>query len=385
MVERGYTTEFAEKTFSQLEGFGSYGFPESHAASFALIAYASCWLKCWHPEVFCASLLNAQPMGFYAPAQIVQDARAHGVVVRPVCINASRWDCTLEPIGEDCFAVRLGMRMVRGLNEQDAARIIGARADEPFTSIEELWRRADVGMGAFNRLAEADAFRATMRLARRDALWAIKALRDEQLPLFAAADARENGFVHEIVEPPVLLKPMQEGREVVEDYGHVGLTLRQHPVAFLRSELTARKMIPCNTLDGIRDGRYVWLAGLILVRQRPGSAKGVMFITIEDETGIANLIVWPRMFEANRRVVMGARLLGIYGQVQREGEVVHVIVKKLVNLSDILDTLAQRDGSFRLTLGRADGATGGSGPDPRAGKGRAQVPGPELIKSRNFH
>lgn len=385
MVERGYTAEFAEKTFSQLEGFGSYGFPESHAASFALIAYASCWLKCWHPEIFCASLLNAQPMGFYAPAQIVQDARAHGVEIRPVCINASRWDCTLEQTGEDCFAVRLGMRMVRGLNEQDAARIIGARADEPFTSIEELWRRVDVGMGAFNRLAEADAFRATMRLARRDALWAIKALRDEQLPLFSAADARENGFVHEIVEPPIRLKPMQEGREVVEDYGHVGLTLRQHPVAFLRSELTARRMIPCNTLDGIRDGHYVWLAGLILVRQRPGSAKGVMFITIEDETGIANLIVWPRMFEANRRVVMGARLLGIYGQVQREGEVVHVIVKKLVNLSDILDTLTQRDGAFHLTLGRADGATGGSGPDPRAGKGRAQVPAPELIKSRNFH
>lgn len=394
MVERGYTADFAEKTFGQLEGFGSYGFPESHAASFALIAYASCWLKCWHPEVFCASLLNAQPMGFYAPAQIVADARAHRVEVRPVCINASRWDCTLEPTAGDRFAVRLGMRMVRGLKEADAARIVAARADEPFTSVEELWRRAGVGAGALNRLAEADAFRGAMRIARREALWAIKALRDEQLPLFAAADARENGFAHEIVEQPVVLRPMSEGREVVEDYGHVGLTLRQHPVSFLREELSRQEMVPCSALDRTKDGRYIWLAGLVLVRQRPGSAKGVMFITIEDETGIANLIVWPNMFEQNRRIVMGARMLGLYGQVQREGEVVHIIAKKLVDLSPLLSSLSGRSAPFPMTYGRGDGAKNGGGPDPRAMPQPRDILIPDLhidtvrdqalVKSRNF-
>ncbi|AMK26649.1 error-prone DNA polymerase (plasmid) [Sphingobium fuliginis] len=399
MVERGYTAEFAEKTFGQLEGFGSYGFPESHAASFALIAYASCWLKCWHPEIFCASLLNAQPMGFYAPAQIVADARAHRVEVRPVCINASRWDCTLEPADGDRFAVRLGMRMVTGLKEADAARIIVARADEPFVSVEELWRRVGVGIGSLNRLAEADAFRGSMRLARREALWAIKALRDEQLPLFAAADARENGLVQEIVEQPVALRPMSEGREVVEDYGHVGLTLRQHPVSFLREELLRQKMVPCSALDRTKDGRYIWLAGLVLVRQRPGSAKGVMFITIEDESGIANLIIWPRMFEQNRRIVMGARMMGLYGQVQREGEVVHVIAKKLIDLSPLLGSLGQRWEAGPSSLGPDDRALSHVGPD--TGAVLAGPPNPRdilvrdlhidqvrdrpLIKSRNFH
>ncbi len=365
MVERGYTAAFAEKTFGQLEGFGSYGFPESHAASFALIAYASAWMKCWHPEIFCASLLNAQPMGFYAPAQIVADARAHRVEIRPVCINASRWDCTLEEAGDDRFAVRLGMRMVTGLKEADAARIVMARADAPFVSIEELWRRAGVGVGSLNRLAGADAFHGAMRLRRREALWAIKALRDEQLPLFAAADARENGFSEEIIEQPIALRPMSEGREVVEDYGHVGLTLRRHPVSFLRDDLLRQRMMPCSALETTKDGRYIWLAGLVLVRQRPGSAKGVMFITIEDESGIANLILWPGMFEQNRRIVMGARMLGLYGQVQREGEVVHVIVKKLIDLSSLLGSLGQRGEAFPLARGRGDGAKNGGGPDPR--------------------
>ena len=393
MVERGYTPEFADKTFSQLEGFGSYGFPESHAASFALIAYASSWLKCWHPEIFCASLLNAQPMGFYAPAQIVADARKNGVEVRPVCINASRWDCTLEPVGEDRFAVRLGMRMVSDLANADAATIVAARADQPFAGVEELRRRAGVKAAALNRLAEADAFRPSLELARREALWAIKALRDEALPLFAAADVRADALTPEIVEQPVALKPMTEGREVVEDYGHVGLTLRRHPLAFLRDELTERKMIPCSDLERTRDGRYLWIAGLVLVRQRPGSAKGVMFITVEDETGVANLIIWPSMFEANRRIVMGARMLGIYGQVQKEGEVVHVIAKKLVDLSDMLMSLGQRGEAFPLRHGRGDGAKTGGGPDPRDASAKVSQPRdiyiPDLHidtfgKARNF-
>src|SRR6202161_667681 len=225
MVANGYEKDFAEKTFRQLEGFGSYGFPESHAASFALIAYASSWVKCWHPDVFCAALLNAQPMGFYAPAQIVRDAQAHNVKVRPVCINASRWDCTLEPPeDEGRFAVRLGMRMVRGLANTDAAKIVAARADRAFASVDDLWRRAGVPSASLVQLAEADAFGSALGLARRQALWAIKALRDEPLPLFAAAAARENKFVPEIDEPRVALRPMTAGGEVVEDYGHVGLT-----------------------------------------------------------------------------------------------------------------------------------------------------------------
>jgi len=394
MVERGYTEEFADKTFTQLEGFGSYGFPESHAASFAILAYASSWLKCWHPDVFCAALINSQPMGFYAPAQIVRDAREHGVEVRPIDINHSRWDCTLEPVGEDRFAVRLGFRQVDKLPTAEAAKIVAARAETPFTSIEEVWRRSGANAASLRLLAEADAFRPTMKLARREALWAIKALRDEPLPLFAAAAAREQMLLPEISETAVPLKPMSEGREVVADYSHVGLSLRQHPVAFLRDGLMARKVTPCLGLRDTKDGRYVSIAGLVLVRQRPGSAKGVMFITIEDEGWIANVIVWERLFDAHRRIVMGARMLGVYGQVQREGEVIHVIAKKLYDLSDMLAALGQGDQPLRIQHGRGDGAKNGAGPDPRDGRPRGIAPRDIYIddlhidtlklKSRNF-
>ena len=203
MVANDYKAAFAERMFKQLEGFGSYSFPESHAASFALIAYASSWLKCHHPDVSCAALLNAQPMGFYAPAQIVRDVQEHGVEVRPVCVNASRWDCTLEDTGADHLAVLLGMRMVRSLANADAARIITARADHPLTSVDDLWRRAEVLVSSLARLAEADAFHSWLSLARREALWAIKAHRDEPLPLFAAASAREAATLPEATEPEV--------------------------------------------------------------------------------------------------------------------------------------------------------------------------------------
>jgi error-prone DNA polymerase len=326
MVARGYTEEFAQRTFSQLEGFGSYGFPESHAASFALIAYASAWLKCHHPDVFCAALLNAQPMGFYAPAQIVRDARDHDVDVRPICVNASRWDCTLEPSGDgDRHAVRLGLRMVRGLANADAAAIVAARADQPFASVDDLWRRARVPAASLVEIAEADAFQPSLKLARREALWAIKALRDEPLPLFAAASAQAATTVAELDEPAVSLRPMTAGGEVVEDYGHVGLTLRSHPVSFLREDLRRDGIVGCADAMNARDGRWIDTAGIVLVRQMPGSAKGVMFITIEDETGTANLIIWPTVFEAQRRVIVGASMMGIWGRIQREGEVVHLI------------------------------------------------------------
>jgi error-prone DNA polymerase len=396
MVANGYEQEFAEQTFKQLEGFGSYGFPESHAASFALIAYASSWVKCWHPDVFCAALLNSQPMGFYAPAQIVRDAQAHDVEVRPVCINASRWNCTLEPSeDEGRFAVRLGMRMVRGLANTDAAKIVAARADRAFASVDDLWRRACVPSASLVRLAEADAFGPALGLARREALWAIKALRDEPLPLFAAAAARDDEPVAEIEEPEVALKPMTAGSEVVEDYSHVGLTLRRHPVAFLRADLQARRIVTCEEAMQARDGRWLEAAGLVLVRQRPGSAKGVLFITLEDETGIANLVVWPQTFEKFRRVVMGASMLAVRGRIQREGEVVHLVAHQLTDLSADLATVGRRDAAFPLPHGRGDQVKGGGGPDPRElppkGLRTRDIYAPDLhidtirVKARNFH
>jgi error-prone DNA polymerase len=355
MVAKGYKREFAEKTFRQLEGFGSYGFPESHAASFALIAYASSWLKCHHPDVFCAALLNAQPMGFYAPAQIVRDARDHGVDVRPICINASRWDCTLEPAGgEDRLAVRLGLRMVRGLSNVNAAAIIGARADQPFASVDDLWRRAGVPAASLVRIAEADGFQPSLKLARREALWAIKALRDEPLPLFAAASAREAQTVAEINEPAVALRPMTAGGEVVEDYGHVGLSLRAHPVSFLREDLHRKRVATCAEAMQARDGRWLRAAGLVLVRQMPGSAKGVMFITIEDETGIANLVIWPKLYEKQRRVILSAGMLGVDGRIQREGDVVHLVAQQLTDLSESLASIGNRELAFLPTQWRGD-------------------------------
>jgi error-prone DNA polymerase len=369
MVANGYERDFAERTFRQLEGFGSYGFPESHAASFALIAYASSWLKCWHPDVFCAALLNAQPMGFYAPAQIVRDATAHGVEVRPVCVNASRWDCTLEPRDADDgrFAVRLGLRLVKGLGNAEAARLVSCRADQLFLSVDDLWRRAGIPSAALVELAEADAFHPALGLARREALWAIKALRDEPLPLFAAAAAREVSPVPEQDEPAVALRPMTAGGEVVEDYGHVGLTLRDHPVSFLRQDLTGRRIITCAEAMASRDRRWVEVAGLVLVRQRPGSAKGVMFITLEDETAVANLVVWQKVFEAHRRIVLGAGMIGVRGRIQREGEVVHLVAHHLTDLSGELASVGARDGSFPLPHGRGDELHHGSPtPDPRS-------------------
>lgn len=356
MVDNGYERDFAERTFKQLEGFGSYGFPESHAASFALIAYASSWMKCWHPDVFCAALLNAQPMGFYATAQIVRDAQQHGVEVRPVCINASRWDCTLEPrdSDDDRLAVRLGLRMVKGFGNAQAARLISCRGVEPYASVDDLWRRAGLPSAALGELSEADAFRPSLGLARREALWAIRALRDEPLPLFAAAAVREATGVKEQDEPEVSLRPMTAGREVVEDYGHVGLTLRQHPLSFLRSDLKRRRILSCAEAIAMRDRRWVDIAGLVLVRQRPGSAKGVMFITLEDETAVANLVVWAKVFEKYRRIVLGGSMIGIKGRVQREGEVVHIVAHHLIDLSADLASVSSRDTESQVLHGRGD-------------------------------
>ena len=367
MVARGYTPEFAARTFKQIEGFGSYGFPESHAASFAIIAYASSWVKCRHPDVFCCALLNAQPMGFYAPAQVVRDAREHGVEVRPVDVNHSRWDCALEPGDGPYLAVRLGLRMAKGLAEADGIRLVLQRGEHAYESVEALWRRAGVKVAALERLAEADAY-GSMGIDRRGAIWAIRALADRQLPLWEAADRKQPA--PEVVETPVALAPMRPGRTVVEDYGSVGLSLRQHPVAFVREDLARQGMIRCAELAGIRDGRRVIVPGIVLVRQKPGSAKGVMFITIEDETGIANLIVWPAVFERQRRLVLTASMIACHGKVQKESGVIHVITERLQDLSGLLRTVGERDGPVVLPTGRGDEARHGGSPDPRESGGR---------------
>lgn len=367
MVAKGYDPEFAERTFRQLEGFGSYGFPESHAASFALIAYASAWLKCHHPDVFCAALLNSQPMGFYAPAQIVRDARDHGVEVRPLCVNASHWDCTLEPTGDATrFAVRLGLRMVKGLANAQAAALIAARADTPFASVEDLWRRASIPVAALTRIAEADGFKPSLGLARREALWAIRGFEETDLPLFAAPAARKSTTVLQADEPAITLRPMRRGREVVEDYARTGLSLRDHPVAFLRGDLRQRGIIRCSEAMRARNGQWLETAGIVLVRQRPGSAKGVMFLTLEDETGIANLVVWTKVFEAHRRTVLTAPMIAVTARVQREGEVVHLVVHGISDLSRELGSMGQRGESSPLPHGRGDEFHHGSpGADPR--------------------
>jgi error-prone DNA polymerase len=409
MVERGYTRDFAERTFKQIEGFGSYGFPESHAASFAKIAYASSWMKCHHPDVFCAAILNAQPMGFYQPAQLVRDAQEHGVEVRPVCISRSRWDVTVEggksspafagegdqakpgggacsgrapppssgrspspaKAGEDSrdlIPLRLGLRMVRGLSNLHAARILAARAEAPFTSIEDVWRRSGVPAAALEKLADADAF-ASLGLDRRQALWRVRGLGEAPLPLFAAADALGR-------EPEVALTPLTGGREVVEDYRTVQLSLRAHPLAFLREAL-GPKVATCAGLARLKDGSRVEVAGLVLIRQRPGKGN-VTFITLEDETGIANVILWQRKFEAQRRIVMGAAMISVKGQMQKEGEVIHVVADRLEDLTSLLHRVGAMD--FPHRYAPADGGKGVP-PDPRKAKAREVI----KVKTRDFH
>ncbi|MCW3796208.1 error-prone DNA polymerase [Sphingomonas sp. BN140010] len=362
MARKGIGPDFAERLVKQIEGFGSYGFPESHAASFAKIAYASSWMKCHHPDVFCCALLNAQPMGFYAPAQIVRDAREHGVEIRPVCVVDSGWDTRLVEGGRGSgLPLRLGLRIVHGVAELDGARIIAARDAAPFRSVEDLWRRSGVPLATLEKLAKADAFHA-LGLNRRQALWAIRGLGETPLPLLAAVERREE---------PVSLVPLTAGREVVEDYRATQLTLRQHPLFFLRAALARQRVIPCAALRDVRDGRRVEVAGIILVRQKPGSAKGVLFITVEDETGVANIILWPDRFEAQRTVVMSSAMISVTGVVQRDGEVIHVIADRIHDRTDMLRQVGDIDLPRLTTPG--DGATGGGSPDRGETGWRPQV------------
>ena len=337
MAARGYDRDFAERCFKQIEGFGEYGFPESHAASFALLVYVSAWLKHHYPAVFACALLNSQPMGFYAPAQIVRDAREHGAEVLPVDINHSDWDCTME-----AGALRLGLRQIRRFREAAAEVLMAERAPERggrYEYPEDLWRRTGLGAGALEKLADADAWRST-GLDRRQALWALKRLNQPELPLFAAAQVQPPS-AHAPKEAEVALPDMPIGEQVVQDYANLRLSLKDHPLRLLRPVLDQRGIVENEALLNFQAGARVTVAGLVLVRQRPATASGVIFITIEDEGAVANIIVRPPVFESHRRIVLSARLLAARGRLEREGMVIHILAEELVDLSVDLDRLRE--------------------------------------------
>jgi error-prone DNA polymerase len=381
MTQRGYDRTFAERCFNQIKGFGEYGFPESHAASFALLVYASAWMKCHYPEVFCAAILNSQPMGFYQPAQLVRDARAHDVEVREVDVNHSAWDCTLERrLGEERHAVRLGFRQIQGLSKVELEKLIAARGNG-YASIERLAAVAGVSRFTIERLAAADAFR-SLGLDRRAALWAARRLDTigirrggklekasgevgHTLPLFLPHISDEF-----LPEPEVALPAMPLCEHVAEDYVTTGLSLKEHPVRFFRDELAqlgAIRNIDHRSED-LRQDSQVIVAGLVLMRQMPGTAKGVVFMTLEDETGIANIIVWPKVFAKNRRIVMTSRFIAVRGRLQRAGLVVHVIAEKFFDLTGHLRRLRDGDASIHKSLDT-----------------QARQPELPLLKSRDFH
>lgn len=367
MQKNNYTQEFSERCFKQIEGFGEYGFPESHAYSFALLAYVSSWLKCHYPAAFTCALLNSQPMGFYAPAQIIQDAERHDVVMRPVDINASEWDCTLEPANAaKGVALRLGFRQVKGLKEADAQAIVAAR-HEDYRDPYDVWRRVNGHSTTFidtlEKLAKADAFASTAvkqgGLSRRQALWAVKALRQQPLPLFrsqegVAPPAGLQGGADAVFELPPPLPDLSLGEEVVEDYAILRLTLRQHPVKFLRETLAQRLVIVAADLPHVPANTKIAVAGLSICRQRPGSAKGTVFVTLEDETGVVNLIVWPRVFQNFRKEILRSSLLYAEGVMQKDGIVVHVQAEKLVDMSEHLYALTEQGAAVPTISARAD-------------------------------
>ncbi|HLH48762.1 MAG TPA: OB-fold nucleic acid binding domain-containing protein, partial [Roseiarcus sp.] len=426
MVAKGYERAFADRCFKQIEGFGDYGFPESHAASFALLVYASAWMKCRYPDAFCAALLNSQPMGFYAPAQIVRDAREHGVEVREVDVNLSDWDCTLEsllpaergeggraqhgrmrdcagleslapfekPIGKlgaaphpaaspppspreagrrdsihprhaemaehilTAHAVRLGFRQIVGMREEDMKLLVEKRG-AGYDSVRDLWLRTGLGPAVIEKLAEADAFR-SLGLDRRAALWAARGLDrvgdQDNLPLFMITRPRREH------EPDALLPPMPIEAHIVEDYRRLSLSLKGHPVAFMRKRLETRGILQCARLAGVASGARVAVSGLVLVRQRPGTASGVVFMTLEDETGIANVIVWPKVFEKLRAIVIGARFVSVTGKMQSESGVIHVVAERMEDLTPMLGLLSERGGEIKPA---AHDESKTSRPDPR--------------------
>jgi error-prone DNA polymerase len=336
MRERGYAESFANQIFNQILGFGEYGFPESHSASFALLVYTSAWLKHYEPAAFCAALINSQPMGFYAPAQLVRDARAHGVEVRAVDVTISDWDCALERREDGRPALRLGLRLVKHLSQEGAARLMAARAARNFDGIADLAERAALDRRDLEALAAADAL-TKLTGHRHRAVWQVTGV-ERALPLLSAATAVDEGI-------PLLRAP-REGQDIAADYGSVGLTLRRHPLALLRDKLQRRGVVPTRELWDQPNGKLVRTAGLVITRQRPGSAGGVTFVTMEDETGYVNLIVWNRVAVEQRAALLESRLLEVHGKLQREGDVQHVIAQRLTNLSSLLGDLVVASRNF---------------------------------------
>jgi error-prone DNA polymerase len=379
MAARGYHEAFARQIYQQILGFGEYGFPESHSASFSLLVYVSCWLKRYHPAAFTAALINSQPMGFYAPAQLVADARRHGVPVRNVDVTVSAWDCTLEKVGSDSTfpgkgrqsvagpfteekvesdptfsgsdptfpddapetwgvrgpALRLGLRLIAGFSEAGAGRIVAARTERPFANVADLAHRAKLDRRDLEALADAGALTAIAG-HRHDAVWNVAGV--ERLPGLIA-----NSEFHE--EAPDLPAPT-EGEDVTADYRRLGLTLGRHPVALLRRQLAAKRLLTSEAIRALPHGRLARTAGIVIGRQRPDTASGVVFVTLEDETGATNVIVWRDLGDKQRRELLGARLMAVYGKVEREGEVVHVLAGRLVDLTPMLGQLETRSRDF---------------------------------------
>jgi error-prone DNA polymerase len=341
MVAHGLPEEFAARIFEQIRGFGEYGFPESHAASFALLAYASAWLKRYYPAAFTAALLNSQPMGFYAPAQLVRDARDHGVEVRPVDVNHSDWDCTLEATSHDALTLRLGFRLIRGFPKARVESIVRARQDRPFRSVADYVHRTQASRALAARLAAADAFRST-GLNRREALWQALGSGGD-LPLFAGIDEADAAV------PALVGMPMNE--EVIADYDTIGLSLKAHPIGLLRTELNRLKILPASALAKVPDKSIVRVTGLVLVRQRPATAKGTTFLTLEDETGTVNLVVWPAVWKRYRQTIQGAVALLAEGRAEHASGVVHVIVNRAEDLSVALGGIVPSTRDLSISLG----------------------------------
>jgi error-prone DNA polymerase len=337
MGARGYDEAFARQIYEQILGFGEYGFPESHSASFALLVYVSSWLKHYEPAAFCAALLNSQPMGFYAPAQLVADAKRHGVDVRPPDVTVSDWDCTLER-GQSKRSdpvLRLGLRLVCGLTEAGARRIVEARNECAFTAVADLARRARLDRRDLTALADGDAL-ASLAGHRHDAVWNVAGV--ERLPALLAGSTRD--------EARPQLRAPTEGQDIVADYRRLGLTLRRHPLALLRPQLQKRRLATADDIRAAPHGRIVRTAGIVIGRQRPDTASGVVFVTLEDETGATNVIVWRDLGDRQRRELLGARLLAVYGRVEREGSVVHILAGHLVDLTPMLGALPTRSRDF---------------------------------------
>jgi len=334
LLKNGYPEEFATRLCRQIRGFSEYGFPESHSVSFALLAYVSSWIKYYEPAIFLAALLNSQPMGFYQPSQLVQDARRHGVEVRPVDVLASDWECTLEPGASGEPAVRLGLGMVKGFPGKAAQRLVAARSQQPYTSIDDLARRAALDKDELRPPADAGAL-AAIAGHRHNAHWAIAGA--ESAPPLQAAPVRDTA--------PRLAAPT-EGEDLTADYASLGLTLGRHPLALLRARLKRMRFSTAADLSGVPNGSPAHAAGIVTARQHPGTASGTTFVTLEDETGNVNVVVWKQVFEKHRRVLLGATLMGVYGVLERKGDVMHLIARRLVDCSALWGNLETRSRDF---------------------------------------